>query len=226
MAQMALDFEAPEQRRIPGFGGGKGVAFYTVDARGVVRSHWRSGTVKELRPSADSGGRLIVSLYNATGQHTVMVHRIVALLWLGPCSDGMEVSHLNGDCKDNRPENLKYESHADNLGRRDDHGTMVRGEAHWNATLTAEQALEIYALAWAGDLTQREIGERFGILQVTVSCIKHGRNWAEITGHTKILRKPRTRAQLDRGNELERASRRAKTAARRQAKFAEAMLSC
>ena len=56
-----------------------------------------------------------------------------------------------------------------------------------SATLTAEQALEIYALAWAGDLTQREIAERFGVLQVLVSCIKHGRNWAEITGHKKIL---------------------------------------
>ena len=51
-----------------------------------------------------------MALYNETGPHTVLVHRIVALAFLGPRPEGLEVSHLNGDDRDNRIENLCYES--------------------------------------------------------------------------------------------------------------------
>ena len=231
MAQMALEFEA-EQRRIPGFGGTKFVSHYTVDALGVVRSHRHSGIVRVLRQCLENHGqclgnhgRLQANLCNETGKHTVMVHRIVALSFLGPCPSGMEVSHLNGDHLDNRLDNLKYETSKQNHARKEEHGTLLRGETHGSARLTAKQALQIYALAWAGELTQPEIAERFGVDRTLVSRIKHGKAWAETTGHKKIPYKPRTRAQLDRNNELLRAREKAKRASRRQAALAEAILS-
>ncbi|WP_066904407.1 HNH endonuclease signature motif containing protein [Mycolicibacterium houstonense] len=46
------------------------------------------------------------------------VHVIVAMAWHGPCPDGMEVDHINEVRNDNRPENLRYLTKAENLARR------------------------------------------------------------------------------------------------------------
>ena len=72
----------------------------------------------------------------------MLVHSIVALAFLGPALVGWEVSHLNGDDRDNRPENLCYETSKQNHARREEHGTILRGEAHVFAKLTEAQALK------------------------------------------------------------------------------------
>ena len=59
------------------------------------------------------------------------------------------------------------------------------------AKLTAEQVLEIYKLAWAGDLLQREIAERFGVARTLVSNIKHGKCWAETPDTKRFPKSPK-----------------------------------
>ena len=49
------------------------------------------------------------------------------------------------------------------------------------APLSADDALEIYRRAWAGE-PQTSIADKFGISQTAVSKIKHGRNWGWLTG--------------------------------------------
>src|SRR5262245_61402470 len=41
-------------------------------------------------------------------QKAVYIHQMVAHLWLGPRPHMMEIRHLNGDRRDNRPANLAY----------------------------------------------------------------------------------------------------------------------
>ncbi len=43
------------------------------------------------------------------------VHTLVAAAFHGPCPDGCEVLHINGNLHDNRPENLRYGTHAENM---------------------------------------------------------------------------------------------------------------
>ena len=42
-------------------------------------------------------------------------HSLVAEAFHGPCPEGSEVLHINGDLHDNRPENLRYGTHAENM---------------------------------------------------------------------------------------------------------------
>lgn len=42
------------------------------------------------------------------------VHRLVAHAFLGQCPQGYVVDHINGDCIDNRLENLRYVSRSEN----------------------------------------------------------------------------------------------------------------
>lgn len=56
-------------------------------------------------------------------QRNSYVHILVAAAFLGPCPEGMEVCHNNGDRLDNRPENLRYDTHSANMLDRREHGT-------------------------------------------------------------------------------------------------------
>lgn len=54
------------------------------------------------------------------------VHRLVMLAFVGPCPEGMEVCHNNDDPEDNRLANLRYGTHAENIG------DIVRHHRHNN----------------------------------------------------------------------------------------------
>jgi len=49
--------------------------------------------------------------------------------------------------------------------------------------LSPEEVLEIYNMAWCGKFTLKEIAKRFGVYVSTVSDIKLGKRWINITGH-------------------------------------------
>jgi hypothetical protein len=57
------------------------------------------------------------------------------------------------------------------------------GTTHPASKLNEEQILEIYKLAWEGNMTQKKIGEMFGIRQGHVTKIKNGMLWGKITNH-------------------------------------------
>ena len=54
------------------------------------------------------------------------VHQLVALAFIGPRPNGLEVRHLNGDSLDNRVENLAYGTTSRNQLDSVEHGTHVQ----------------------------------------------------------------------------------------------------
>lgn len=58
------------------------------------------------------------------------------------------------------------------------------GEAHPNTHLTNADVIEIRRLYMAGELTQKKIGERFGISTSEVNKIINRRYWAHVEDKT------------------------------------------
>lgn len=115
------------------------------------------------------GGRLRVE----TG-----AHRLVALAFLGPPPSARhEVHHLDGDKGRNRPGNLAWVEHAENMAANRALGASLRGTRNPASRLTDAQLVELRALASEGALSQREFGRRFGIAQSTVHGILAGRTY-------------------------------------------------
>ena len=54
------------------------------------------------------------------------------------------------------------------------------------AIISNEIALEIFDLTKNSNLTTKEIGEKYNVSQQTVSLIKNGGVWSDITGETYI----------------------------------------
>lgn len=136
-------------------------------ARGVV-SQPRSGAIMALGESV--AGYQQVNLYADGSAKRMLVHRLVALAFIGPCPAGMEVCHGDGDKKNNALPNLRYGTRRENAADKKAHGTAVQGKK-----LDASDAASIRTLLGQGS-SQREVARRFGISQAAVSKI-HLRHW-------------------------------------------------
>ncbi|WP_044476437.1 NUMOD4 motif-containing HNH endonuclease [Rhodococcus aetherivorans] len=96
-------------------------------ARNVVRRDGNSYPIRGrmLKQTPTSTGHLCVDLYNGNGRadrKMCRVHRLVAEAFLGPCPVGMEVCHENGNARDNRVENLRYDTRRSNILDKVRHG--------------------------------------------------------------------------------------------------------
>lgn len=114
-------------RSIPGW-----VGFYEVSDQGRVRSLARAvpgrpGVLivkrdRMLTPMPSRSGHLSVALCRDGRRSYMKVHRAVLLAFVGPCPDGMEGCHNDGDPTNNRLANLRWDTHASNMVDKVTHG--------------------------------------------------------------------------------------------------------
>ena len=163
--------------------------WYVVSDHGRVRwrgrKNKRGGRLKgkTLKLTTQTGGYLKCLLYRDGVRCQVLVHRLVASAFLPLGRDDQtQINHKDGNKKNNVLSNLEWVSARENMQHACGAGLIARGDAHGNSKLTAEQAKNVYRLAWEGTLTQREIGEMMGVSQPTVSYVKQGLIWSHVTG--------------------------------------------
>lgn len=174
-----------EYREVSGFPG------YRVGSDGSVWSQWakitlgwRYGTKpilgktwKRLRPGSHRTGHLMVML--CPGRHTKFVHRLVLEAFIGPCPEGMEACHNDGNCKNNCATNLRWDTSKANAADKIRHGVIPRGEAHKRARLTDEGVRIIRAEIRAG-MSHREIAKKLGVGKSTVTRVANNLIWRHI----------------------------------------------
>ena len=107
---------------VPGFSN-----YYEASDLGRIRSSTRHCKGRALRGSKNTSGHIQVHL---VGDRLYLVHRLVLLAFTGPCPDGMEICHNDGDHANNALQNLRYDTRSANQFDRVRHGT------HHNAVKT------------------------------------------------------------------------------------------
>jgi len=109
-------------------------------------------------------------------------HRAFYTLFYGPIPDGAWILHACDNPACCNPLHLGAGTPSENSQQRDARGRRVilRGEdTSWNR-LTKTDVLEIRRLYRSTDLTQRELGERFGVSQSSVSNIVNFKEWKHL----------------------------------------------
>jgi len=106
----------------------------------------------------------------------VYVHRAVLEAFVGACPPGTEGTHINGDKGDNRLENLRWATHAENIQDKDRHGTMVRGSDMPNAKLTDADVRAIRA----SSEPQQVLADRYGVSRPGISRIRSRAIWKHV----------------------------------------------
>ena len=182
----------PEQwKPIPGYEG-----LYEVSDEGKVRSLNRVVTVKrggspgfsmqlqgkELICDTNPEGYKTAHLSKKGKVKTIKVARLVLQAFIGPCPEGMETRHKDGNNQNDSLKNLTWGTHLENMRDRYMHGTYLTGEKHCRAKLNDFQVRIIRRLtenklragAVGGRiLSYREIADIFGVSESCIGMIKN-----------------------------------------------------
>ena len=120
-------------------------------------SNWRGMGPRPLVPVPAAGGYLKVRV-NVNGNRTNRkVHRLVAEAFFGPCPEGAQVRHLDGDKANNAATNLAYGTAKENADDREAHGTTARGHRNgYSKRFDRELVQRVVWLHLAG-LSNRQI---------------------------------------------------------------------
>jgi len=123
-----------------------------------------------------------INLYQERSKHFVRkIHQLVLEAFVGPCPEGMEARHLNGNKLDNRLANLTWGTRLENMrDRKEQGGYDLRGEKHPSNKLTDKQVIEIRKMHASGKLTHRAIANKYNVCRSTITCILRGKTWSHI----------------------------------------------
>jgi len=168
---------------------------YEVSSLGRLKSIARNVTIKTkytsyfrvtkdtiLQGSKHKYGYPMFFLCKSDASHSktlYLLHRIVALAFHGPCPDGKECAHLNGDPTDNRADNLKWVTKKENESHKILHGRTTRGERAGNSKLTERDVKEIRNRYGLGEKIV-SISKDFPVRDVHVWRIVNKKRWAHI----------------------------------------------
>lgn len=152
-----------------------GMPHYLISNHGHAKSVKKDGHKgKVLIPTImprSSGGYAQVTMY----KRLRLVHRLVLLAFVGPCPNGHQTAHLDGNPLNNHVSNLKWATPKENCSHRYLHGTHPTGERSATAKLTQKQVDEIRALHKIE--RQVDLAKRFGVARSTIQRIQSGERW-------------------------------------------------
>ena len=166
-------------RDIPGYEGA-----YQASSLGRIRSLPRVipvyDGVRQITYARPCPGKILrqavcdkaghVSVHPGKYCRGIPVHQLVMLAFHGPPPAGMEVMHLNGNPVDNRPENLQYGTHSQNMT---DMYRLGKGPLK----LSPEEVRQIrfgLACGWS----PKELAAAYGVSDTCIRRIRKRRRYA------------------------------------------------
>ncbi len=163
---------------------------YEVSNLGRVRSWRRKGSragsalapePKLLKTTPGAWGYPLVNISRSGDkQKPVTVHILVLTAFCGPCPNGMECLHADGDRTNSNLSNLYWGTRAENMQDSIRHGTSIRpsirGEQNMHAELTQRQVIQIKRMLRRG-VRNVDIARIFNVHPNTIWGIKSGGSW-------------------------------------------------
>mgnify|MGYP001615716377 FL=1 len=125
-------------------------------------------------------------VYVNVGTRNGAIQRLVLQTFVGPCPEGMEACHNDGNPGNNKVWNLRWDSKKNNEADKLLHGTGdrskngLKGEKNHKAKLNPEKVREIRSLYASGKYLQVEIALMYGVGQDQISSIVLRKSWAHV----------------------------------------------
>ena len=171
-----------EYRDIPGFPG------YHIGNDGTVLSSWRGGCKKDGSQRTGDWHKLYQGLSGPNRDYPQVaircdrnkrvyrkVYRLVLEAFVGPCPEGMEACHNDGNPLNCRLDNLRWDTRKNNHADKIKHGTSNRG---LQSPLSEDDVREIRKLLDSQSMSLAAIGRMFNVPWQTIRHIKHKETWA------------------------------------------------
>lgn len=111
-----------------------------------------------------------------TERGSILVHTLVLEALVGPCPDGKEACHDDGNPGNNKLSNLRWDSPAGNAADRTRHGRSARGENQGGAKLTA---IDVVAIRASG-ARRCDLARQYGVTPENIGRIRKGETWRHV----------------------------------------------
>lgn len=168
------------KKSIPGFPG------YYADRMGGIWStkKWNDKKpIRKLKPIKGKRGYFFVNLFkNKIMYPNRKISVLVLKTFVGPCPPGMEACHNDGIKAHNELDNLRWDTHQNNMLDSVKHGTLFHtlGEANGNTKLTNSDIMEIRKLLKSGEITQPELAKLYDVSLLTINRINTRKFWSHL----------------------------------------------
>ncbi len=153
---------------------------YTPGMHGEIGDTWH-----KLKASREQGRYTFIKLKNpaAPGYCQRYVHRLVLEAFIGPCPEGSEACHYDGNKSNNVLTNLRWDTRQGNMADMIRHGsrTWDKGSDHPKAKLTEADIPEIRRLVRSG-LSMAKTAQRFKVSSASISQVMAGKSWSHVPG--------------------------------------------
>jgi hypothetical protein len=151
-----------------------------ISDTGNVQTLRKVGWV-DRKPGRLNTGYLTVNLRKDGRTHYLLISRLVLLAFVGPCPEGMECCHNDGDHLNNSVDNLRWGTRRENVADSRKHGVFPHGVTNGQSKVTEEDVRAIRRLYATGTHTQHELASMYGLKsQYTISKIVRRLTWKEL----------------------------------------------
>ena len=163
--------KSPLKWHIPGFSN------YFAHEDGSIWS-LRKNSYKQLQPDCRKiDGRKRYTLRHDDGQYVRKYGSYFVLLaTVGQRPNGTESCHEDGDCTNDAPSNLRWDTKSANENDKKIHGTSSCGERSSTAKLTKTKVNEIRQRRTNGELL-KSLAFCFGVTEANISYICKNKSW-------------------------------------------------
>ena len=164
----------------PSYAVGDDGSVWTPFGRGqTVATAWKRLSIYR-RPY---GGRYcVVCLRLPSNREKVVcryVHRLVLEAFAGPCPDGLECLHDDGDTSNNRATNLRWGNRVENTADKIRHGRFPVGSNHKNSKLTEDAVADARRLHAAGH-SFAWLGRRYDVTPGVIARAVRRKGWTHV----------------------------------------------
>lgn len=173
-----------EYRAVDGFPGyrvGDNGSVWCCLARGGRQCGVLTGNWRPLKPGVKKGdGHLVVTLSKNGELTTRFVHHLVLEAFVGPCPEGQEALHGDGNPANNSIGNLRWGTHQENVADSQRHGTQPHGSKHMNAKLVEDDVREIRKAYEQGGETITSLARRYKVARSVIRTIVKRTAWKHV----------------------------------------------
>ncbi len=160
-----------EWRKVPGY-----LDKFEASNTGLIRS--KRGV---LKPWGSPSGYKKIKWYDGRRQHSITIHRLIAMTFLPNPNQLPAVNHKDGDKTNNAVDNLEWCTNSHNRKHAHAMGlsTLVRkyGIEHHNAKLNPQKVAEIRAKYTPRIYSQRKLATEYGVRSTTIRQVLIGKTW-------------------------------------------------
>ena len=124
-------------------------------------------------PAADTNSRRKCKYRNRN------IHQLILETFVGPCPEGLEACHNDGNAENNALDNLRWDTKKSNQADRVAHGTDCRGSKSPNAMIDESIAAQIKRRL-ADGLSRKMVAAELNVSIHIVADIKRNRAWRHV----------------------------------------------